>query len=175
MAENPIDVIARDHRFVEHLCDALERIAESLPDRVDCILVTGVVSSLKVNLAIHIRDEEDGLFPLLEKQALPDDNISGILAELAIEHATDEGFADDIIEELECLARGEKPQNAELLGHMLRNFFEHLRRHLAWEDAIVIPMAQKRLNPDDLESLSKAMIKHRETALIRSSVQQQLH
>ena len=40
---------------------------------------------------------------------------------------------------------------------MLRGFFERYRRHIHWEDTLVMPMAHLRLTPEDLEDLSALM------------------
>ena len=49
-------------------------IADDLPDNVDRMLVAAILPMLRNDFAIHIRDEEQGLFPLLCKRCGPDDN-----------------------------------------------------------------------------------------------------
>jgi hemerythrin-like domain-containing protein len=111
---------------------------------------------------VHHRDEELGLFPLIEKRALPSDNIHDILARLALEHATDESFASELLESLEGLREGRKIKNPDMVGYMLRSFFESYRRHILWENAIVLPLARARLTPEDLKELNSAMVRHRQ-------------
>lgn len=157
----PLDVIEEDHLAQAGLCDCLERIADSLPDKVDRRLCASVIESLKLEMPRHHRDEELGLFPLIEKRAEAGDNVIDILARLALEHATDESFADELLESLELLRDGEKIKNPEMIGYMLRSFFECYRRHLLWENAIVLPLARARLTRDDLEELCGKMLDHR--------------
>jgi hypothetical protein len=40
---------------------------------------------------------------------------------------------------------------------MLRGFFERYRRHVHWENTLVMPVARVRLTAEDLESLAAAM------------------
>lgn len=177
---NPLDVIAHEHKWQEKLCDALERIADDLPDNVDRMLVAAILPMLRNDFAIHIRDEEQGLFPLLCKRCGPDDNFDEIASTLSIEHAADKGFADEILDQLEELNSGARPHNPDMLGYMLRGFFETQRRHLAWEDAVVLPLARQRLIDSDLQELSRVMLAnrkggnarlvHRETVLFEFKV-----
>jgi hemerythrin-like domain-containing protein len=159
--ESPLDAMARDHESQLDICNCLEKIADGLPGDVDRELCGTVIKSLKIDLPIHHRDEEEGLFPLLEERAEPQDNITDVLARLALEHATDESFADELLDGLEALSRGEKPRNPDMLGYMLRGFFESYRRHIYWENAIVLPLAQQRLGQAELDILRKRMTSYR--------------
>ncbi len=160
-SKNPLDLIEKEHMFQSELCDTLERIADDLPDKVDCRLCDMVISALTNDLPIHHADEEEGLFPLLEQRAMPEDNLVEILARLSIEHATDESFANELMESLQTLAAGKKLEDATLVGYMLRGFFESYRRHLQWEHTIIIPLARKRLLDSDLKVLKNKMVEHR--------------
>jgi hypothetical protein len=40
-----------------------------------------------------------------------------------------------------------------MLGYMLRGYFDSQRRHIAWEDRVVLPVARQVLTSDDLASL----------------------
>lgn len=158
---SPLDLIERQHFVQAQLCDSLERIAGDLPDNVDRRLCKNVIASLQFEMPLHHRDEELGLFPLIEKRALPVDNIHDILAQLALEHATDESFSAELSESFGMLSEGRKLTNPATVAHMLRSFFECYRRHIAWENAIVIPLARKRLTTSDLIELAKVMAGHR--------------
>jgi hemerythrin-like domain-containing protein len=160
-ARNPLDMIAHAHGMQMQLCDALERIADGLPDDVDRRLCAQAASSLTYDLPLHHHDEETGLFPLLRKRALAEDQVDEILSRLAAEHVTDTDFAGEIVESLEILGRGEKVRNPDMVGYMLRGFFERYRRHVHWENTLVIPLARLRLTDEDLESLSQLMERNR--------------
>ncbi len=164
VSDSPLDIYYQEHEQQERVFAKLEQIADDLPDSVDGYMVAEVSVYLKQDMAIHIRDEEDGLFPLLSKRALPEDNFGEIIAQLKSEHMTDEGYASELSDALEEIARGERPKDPNALGHMLRACFESHRRHLAWENAVVLPLAKKRLTPDDLDELAQVMQKNRENS-----------
>ena len=49
-----------------------------------------------------------------------------------------------------------------MVGYMLRSFFESYRRHIHWENVVVLPLARARLTREDIEELGAAMSRHRE-------------
>ena len=164
LARNPLDMIANAHAVQVQMCDAMERIADGLPDEVDRRLCAQVASCLQFDLPLHHHDEEEALFPLLRKRAFPEDGLDRILERLAAEHASDNDFASEIAEALETLAQGGHPANPEMLGYMLRGFFERYRRHVHWENTLVMPLARLRLTPDDLQALQSRMNENRRQA-----------
>lgn len=164
LARNPLDMIASAHAVQVQMCDAMERIADGLPDEVDRRLCAQVASCLAFDLPLHHHDEEEALFPLLKMRALPEDGLDQILDRLAAEHASDNDFASEIAEALETLGQGGRPANPEMLGYMLRGFFERYRRHVQWENTLVMPLARLRLMPEDLETLQARMSENRRQA-----------
>ena len=157
---NPLDVLIHEHTSHEVLCDCLERIADGLPDQIDRDLIASVLPTLEHGLAVHMCDEEHGLFPLLESRVRREDNFQAIRAALSREHAADLLYAEDVVEHLETLKAGES-SNPDMLGYMLRGFFDTQRRHLAWENAVLMPLAYERLTREDLRELARIMAGHR--------------
>ena len=158
---NPLDMIASAHALLVQMCDAMERIADGLPDEVDRRLCAQVASCLQYDLPLHHHDEEEGLFPLLRARAKPEDGVDQILERLAAEHSSDTDFASEIAEALETLGQGGRPANPEMLGYMLRGFFERYRRHVHWENQLVMPLARLRLTRDDLDQLAARLSENR--------------
>ena len=76
LGANPLDVLRDEHKAQAKLCDILESIADDLPDMVNPHLCRYVIASLQHDIPLHHIDEEKGLFPLLEKRADPNINIS---------------------------------------------------------------------------------------------------
>ncbi|WP_373505177.1 hemerythrin domain-containing protein [Aestuariivirga sp.] len=163
-ARNPLDLIAHAHAHQMQMCDAMERIADGLPDEIDRRLCAQVASCLLFDLPLHHHDEETALFPLLRQRSLAEDGLSEILDRLASEHSADTDFASEIAEALDVLGQGGRSANPDMLGYMLRGFFERYRRHVHWENTLVMPLARLRLTPDDLEGLAAMMDQHRRQA-----------
>jgi hemerythrin-like domain-containing protein len=151
--KHPLDLIIHEHDLQSRLCDLLEQIADCLPDNVSPPVAQAAASAMS-DLHRHHKHEEKGLFPLLQKRAKPQDNIEQIISHLEKEHAADESLADDLLENLETLAVGNKSENPNMLGYMLRGFFESYRRHISWENTVLLPLARERLTKDDLDILA---------------------
>lgn len=161
---DPLGFIAHQHSLQNSLCDVLEKIADGLPNEVDRRLAVTAAAMLRYDLPLLHRDEEEGLFPLLESRCPPEDGMTALLAQLALEHKTDEGFAGELAEALDVIAQGQSVDSPEALGYMLRGFFESYRRHLYWENNVVLPIARKRLFASDLQQLAEHIHAHRREA-----------
>ncbi len=158
-SRNPLDVLAEAHIDQIRLCNILEEIADGLPGTIDRRLCAQASGYLENNLIEHHRQEENGLFLVLEERLHADNDLPEILDRLREEHATDEGFASEIAEKLDQLASGSTLQNPDMLGYMLRGFFEIYRRHIHWEDTILMPLARERLDAADLVLVAERISK----------------
>ncbi len=152
---DPIDRIVSEHTWQLELCDALEYIADGLPDSIDRRLVREVSAILGHGLEAHFRAEEQFLFPLLRRRGSGDPSLVAALDQLEMEHVRDEDISSELLEELTFVAEQGRARNADMLGYMLRGFFEGQRRHIAWENAVVVPAARRLLQQEDLQSLSE--------------------
>ena len=164
---DPIGLIEQDHCWQIVLCDALEHIADTLPNNFDPDLLHLTGEALKTVISEHNRMEEQALFPLLAKRVRPDTEFSDMAAQLCSEHETDQALAHELAEQLEIIVTGRARQNAEMLGYMLRSFFVSLRRHISWENQTILPLARNNLNKDDLEELRQWMLSHPEMSRCR--------
>ena len=135
-ASNIIETCGGLWREQRILCDALEQIADSLPDAVDrkvCLHAARLLPTLMVRA--H-RYEEDVLFTALDRPGLAPFDHRRTLSRLRMEHAGDECFAEELSEVLLSYAEGRPTHSAEATGYMLRGFFEALRRHIATEEEL---------------------------------------
>ena len=157
LATDPLARLAAEHTLQLELCDALEFIADGLPDQIDRRLVREATAVLEHGLSAHHKFEEEELFPALRRGAAIDTSLLAALAQLEKEHVRDDGMSQEIAEELRVLAEQGCARNAEMLGYMLRGYFDSQRRHIEWENTLVLPLARRVLSGDDLQELSKRM------------------
>ncbi|GBE44141.1 hypothetical protein BMS3Bbin10_02231 [bacterium BMS3Bbin10] len=146
--------IEREHCAELNLCNLLEKIADHLLEPLDRELANTGILTLRHCVKRHVALEEGYLYPVLARRAGRDELTEAMLVQIRGEHAVDECLAHDTADQLElALTRGhvEKP---EMLGYMLRGFFECRRRHIAWEDAIVLPLARRLLAEEDFHDFS---------------------
>ncbi|WP_259780215.1 hemerythrin domain-containing protein [Aestuariispira ectoiniformans] len=158
---NPIAVIREDHERQIRLCDTLTDMAETLAEGNQPALVLSALSLFREELPRHIKDEEEGLFPLLEKRLSGDRQFTAMLKQLRNEHEFDEDLADFILEDLAILEKGHTIPNPQRLYNNLRAFAEALRRHTAWEETTVLTIAEEQLSDTDLDQLRREMVERR--------------
>ena len=159
---DPIGFLEEAHREQLRICDMLEEIADSLPlqiDRLKCFCAAG---KLRTSVVIHQLDEDLGLFPTLRRRSNLDPGVRSSLERLEAEHIDDEGFAAEVVDALEDLARGRAVSSVETLAYMLRGFFEGHRRHIAFENEIILPLARKILVESDLLEIEHVMLENRQ-------------
>jgi hemerythrin-like domain-containing protein len=135
----PAAVMKRAHLEKLQLCDALERIADTLPkvDRLKCLSTANAIVPLLRNIHQY---EETIIFPAYEAALTSRDANLDSTRRLRAEHVEDECFAGEVTEILLAIGHGETIDNVEAVGFMLRGFFESLRRHIAFEREHVLPM-----------------------------------
>ena len=156
---SPLDFILADHLRQRVVCSLLDRLAARHRFEVD--IAREVLAHIETDMAIHVIDEEQDLFPLLRRRAEPDDHLEPVLGQLSTEHAEDGVRADHIIAGLKVALAGHHEALDESLRAELCRFAGSQRRHLALENAVVMPLAKKRLTPVDLKALGGRMAARR--------------
>lgn len=121
-------------------CDRLEYIADLLPDRADqqdCLLLAQNIVPLVRRAHIF---EEETVFPLLLVNLSASQSLKDSLERLKLEHMCDEEFASDLCLSLREFVINRPSANPETLAWMLRGFFDGLRRHIAYEQELLLPL-----------------------------------
>ncbi|MCU0831032.1 MAG: hemerythrin domain-containing protein [Rhizobiaceae bacterium] len=158
---DPLGFMARAHQDQLRICELLEEIADSLPSRVDRLKCFYAAGKLRTTMRIHHLDEERGLFPALRRHAQINRSLASSLERLESEHIEDDSLSQDIIDALERLASGEAVSSVDGLSFMLRAFFDSHRRHIAFEDEMVLPAARQHLDRAELEDIEAVMLANR--------------
>ncbi len=166
---DPFALVLEDHALQLELCDLLECLADALPG-FDRGIARSAAAILRHGFQPHLQLEEDVLFPLLRRRAPEASPLRAIMRQLEAEHAADESFARELADELQRLVDTGVVRNAEMLGYMLRGFFEHQRRHIAWENGVLLPLARQALTPADLAELQDWIMSSARPACIKHSV-----
>ncbi|MEO5323029.1 hemerythrin domain-containing protein [Mesorhizobium sp. CC13] len=130
-ASDDLAALERLYGKMLRICDDLETVADTLPkpDRRFC---RRLASELDTTVAVVNRREESDLFPLLAEQAG-----TMITARLREEHEQDRSAAAGIVRALVSISRGRAIGSHEATGYMLRAYFLGVRRHIAFEQALL--------------------------------------
>lgn len=160
LVADPLSFFFAEHYRHRQLCHAIDRLAAST--YFDAAAVSEVVDFLRYEAPVHIIDEEEDLFPLLRRRCLPEDDLERILGLLSAEHKADGVLGRQVRRHLEaCLDAREAPGGQMERRRDLTQFAAQERRHLALENAIVLPIARLRLSQEDLKALSRRLAARR--------------
>lgn len=153
LMNDPIAWFLAEHSRHRQFCELMRRAATQTV--FDDELVTWLLDFVVHELAQHVWDEEQDFFPLLRARALPEDEVGEVLSRLSAEHAKDLGHARNVQAHLEaCLQRRAPLGRSAQRRRALEDFASQELRHLALENAVVLPLARLRLTSDDLRVLS---------------------
>lgn len=133
-----IAMVMRGHDMQLLLCDELESLADSLPSgHHRCVLLARAMCPL---IASTHQIEEELLFVPLSRLTDRVPEMPATLERLRLEHHADLCFAEELQDALLAFGRGEDVTTAEAVGYMLRGFFQSVRRHVAFEKEILVPL-----------------------------------
>jgi len=90
---------------------------------------------------------------MLRERVADDDPLRAALACLEEEHERDGATLMELSDALKTAAEAGSVINPDMLGYMLRGYFDSQRRHIAWEDRVVLPVAVQVLTADDQSEL----------------------
>jgi hemerythrin-like domain-containing protein len=153
---DPLDFFFAEHFRQRELCNLLEGMARA--DRLDRGLATEIVTFLRHDLVLHVQDEEEDLYPMMRRRCPPEDEIERVFTALTAEHAGGRQLAERMSAGLEAALREGQPIAAQAeLREAMVEFAHSERRHLALENAVVLPLARRRLTPKDLEAMAARM------------------
>ena len=158
---DPIEFILHEHDRQIEICDALETLISVLDLEPVKARAGALLHFLTADLPLHIEDEELDLFPLLRARCGPSGEMAEVLDQLAQEHEEDRELASVIAADLTALRDGREPSHTVHFRSSARAFCELQRRHLVWENRLVLPLARTQLSAADQAELGQRMIARR--------------
>jgi iron-sulfur cluster repair protein YtfE (RIC family) len=138
-------LLERDQRRLLRLCIALEKIADGLPASGQRCGTARILPFLDQAFTMHVLIHDKCLFPMVRSLAETSDGVELILRQLEFEHASDHGLIVEICSVFAGEACNKGGVETQILGYLLRAFFENYRRHCAWESNVLYPIARKFL------------------------------
>jgi iron-sulfur cluster repair protein YtfE (RIC family) len=151
--QDPLDVILAAHATQRVACAQLEQAAAL--GVVDAMTADALRRYLTELLPLHWQDEEHDLFPLLRRRAQPEDAIATALSRLAHDHEASAAATVTLARALDRMTHAEQPDTETRAA--MRAFADRERRHLAFENAVILPLARLRLTETDRETLHLSM------------------
>ena len=158
LLRHPIDYLQADHLRQHRVCDLLESVLRNPAAKDSRATASMVLDYLKADLPRHLADEEEDLFPRLKASCGRGQDIDGMIEVLREEHAENAILLESVETALASPKARERRDDAALSGVV---FAEAKRRHIRWENALVLPLARARLGAEDLRGLGRGMATRR--------------
>lgn len=160
LIRQPLEWFTAEHYRHRQFCALMHELAQT--QDFDPKPLVALIEFLRHELGRHLADEEDDLFLLLRRRALPEDDIDQVLGRLTSEHKGDLAHGYALRAHLErCLASHTPPASDPAARLALDAFATQELRHLALENAVVLPLAKLRLTSKDLRALSRRLAARR--------------
>lgn len=150
----PLEFISADHLRERQICAVIDVLAAAAS--FDRHAALTVLRFLNEELNVHMRDEAEDLFPLLARRCPAEDDIGRVITRIC----TDLNEATQLLPLIRTILARCLDTGSDLAAEdrkTLIRFAGHVRRHLAAENAILLPIARARLTRRDLNSLSRQM------------------
>ena len=162
----PIEFLYGMHERLRRQCENLVQLAKDPAAAEAPEIAAAILDFLETGLPLHRADEEEDLFPLLERRSpVPEtgahDELLSSLAVLRQEHRDDIEQGHSLFASLRLIAEGEAPRDPEMFRHYVHAFVKLQRGHQALENRVVLTAAFERLTPEDLAELGRKMAARR--------------
>jgi hemerythrin-like domain-containing protein len=160
----PAEFLLADHNRQRGFWRQLETLAVEPRTPGTRAGAEAALTYLHRDLVWHTEDEEQQVFPRLRERMPPGDGTADLLILLERDHRADRKLVDELLEPLDRLAGGEALRDPAEFAVRTRILAELERRHLAWENALIIPQAWRLLNSEDKLELGRKMARRRAMA-----------
>ena len=144
-----IDFILQEHDRQLEICALLEDFLVAPNSEHSSEWAVSVLKFITEDLPVHIEDEEVDLFPMLVSLQAEDQDLATILDQLNLEHEIDRDLAEPLLKGLREVADGEELSDPTRFCMYARTLTEAIRRHINWENRVVLPLARKILSEED--------------------------
>lgn len=159
----PLGHIAEEHWRQRAMLTALEALARSA--EADRASAGAILTQLREELPIHMLDEDEDLLPLLRRRAEPEDEVERFISRLGADHAACAARITAVQDALAALSTRGAPLDDAARALILEHA-QAERRHLIFENAVVLPLARARLTANDKRTLALRMAARRGYCLL---------
>lgn len=160
LMREPLVWFFAEHYRHRNLCEQLLDLAQAVV--FDAAPLEESRRFLEIDLPLHIIDEEDDLFPLLRRRCQTDDQIETVLGILSGDHANDLRDASALMTLLSKAIADQRGLAAYAqAASVVQDFCKSQKRHIAVENAVVLPIARLRLGEEDLHDLGRRLAARR--------------
>jgi hemerythrin-like domain-containing protein len=150
---DPLDFLSAEHARQRALLGHLERLARNPSGPAPAAIASALAAWLACELPLHLRDEEESLYPRRVTAAGP------VIRALTEENRAAAALRAALRAELALIATGRRPSDRFAAAAL--DFVALYRRHLAVEDRDVMPAARRSLDGAVCAAITREMAARR--------------
>lgn len=161
--DNPLEMLHACHGKIQHQLDTLQKLAAHLPvhgaDQQAQQAAQGILRYFDTAGQFHHQDEEENLFPALLALDVPDkEEIETLVDRLLAQHVVMFAAWSEMRAVLVKIAEG---MNAPLPEALIEKLSGSYTRHIALEEAELLPLSARLLSPQQIAELGNSMAERR--------------
>lgn len=157
--ERPLDHLAAENARLLRVCAQLEIIALNA-SRLAQHSIPVLVPYLRWDYPAHLDWLERSFLPLLESACFVGDSVSGPIAQLVMEQGLDRSKAVRLAGLLTEYGQDASEGLEQRVALASGSFADTQKRHVAWLDMTVFPLAQERLTAEHMKELGRTLEGH---------------
>jgi pyridoxamine 5'-phosphate oxidase len=166
--DEPLEMLEACHEKIERQLGLIEKLVPHLgahgADDAARAAAGAVIRYFDTAGAVHHRDEDEDVFPLVRAAAARDgrDEVCAALYELEREHQSMDHLWSEVKAQLEAILSG---ASSRLDGDLVTRFAWIYRRHMRVEADLILPYAREAIGPALRAVLGERMAARRRPAL----------
>lgn len=155
-AEKPTEILGDEHRIIERVLDAVEKLAKG---PVDALEAWKKALDFFANFAdrCHHFKEEKLLFPAMEAHGIPSEE--GPIGTMLTEHEEGRSYVRAMGAAISLIEAGNEAAKQSLLTSA-RSYCRLLRDHIQKEDDVLFHMADETISAEEQRKLAAAFAEH---------------
>jgi hypothetical protein len=157
----PIEFLFSDHERQRSFCKRLDALVDDIHQPGHQKIAASLLEFAINDMLWAVEDEEELIAPALIRRCAPEKGPRAIVADMRRQHRCVAILAAKTIEGLDRLVAGSLPIGPLDFILSALQFAEILRRHLDWEDGVLLPLSLSRLTEEDQKSLGSLMARRR--------------
>lgn len=151
LLDRPLDYLAADHERHRAVCAFLKRVVRE--GAIRGASAGAVAGFLNKEFPLHLADEHDALYPALVKRSRDDEDFVAALQRIAAAQDAAVASLTPVVSGLKAVSALPAARLTPQLAQALDEYVREEEQRLAFENAVILRIADVRLRKSDIEAI----------------------
>lgn len=151
LLERPLDYLAADHERHRAVCAFLKRVVRE--GAIQGTSAGAIAGFLNTEFPLHLADEHDALYPALVRRSRDDVEFVAALQRIAAAHDAAVTSLSPLVSGLKAVSTLPAARLSPQLAQALEEYVREEEKRLAFENAVILRIADVRLRKSDIEAI----------------------